>query len=235
MTKTGLSPSSPPNESAIFEQLAEQKPDGILVRNLAGLAFCRRKGLPAVADFSLNAANDLSVEWLHAQGARRVTAAYDLNRQRLLDLCGSPITACGEGAAALADGSRLNDAAGTTAPQVPAEWLEVVVHRHTPMFHSEYCLFCGMLSSGKNRADCGRPCDRHEVRLRDRLGVEHRLLPDSQCRNTLFHAEAESLLEIVPSLQQRGVRHFRVELLDESSAEEVRRVLTAYRRICSNS
>ena len=67
--KMGLSPSLPRDELAIFDQLAEQKPDGILVRNLAGLAFCRRKGLPAVADFSLNAANDLSVEWLHAQGA----------------------------------------------------------------------------------------------------------------------------------------------------------------------
>ena len=196
-----------PGESRVFDELAQQKPDGILVRNLAGLAFCRRKGLPAVADFSLNAANDLSVEWLHGQGARRVTTAYDLNRQRLLDL----------------------------AAAVPPEWLEIVVHRHTPMFHSEYCLYCGALSSGKNRADCGRPCDRREVRLRDRIGVEHLLSADSQCRSTLFHAEAESLLEIVPSLQQRGVRHFRVELLIESSVEEVRRTLTAYRRLCGKS
>jgi U32 family peptidase len=100
------------------------------------------------------------------------------------------------------------------------------------MFHSEYCLFCGALSSGTNKSDCGRPCDRHEVRLRDRLGVEHQLSADSQCRNTLFHAEAESLLQIMPSLQQRGVRHFRVELLMEDGIEEVRRTLTAYRRIC---
>jgi putative protease len=234
-----------PGESATFEQLAEQKPDGILVRNLAGLAFCRRKGLPAVADFSLNAVNDLSVEWLHAQGARRVTAAYDLSRERLLDLCGPSIT-CGAGVPpgrsdetiALADGSRLNEAAATAAPQmaaVPPEWLEVVVYRHTPMFHSEYCLFCGTLSSGKDRTDCGRPCQRQELRLRDRLGVEHRLSADSQCRNTLFHGEAESLLEIMPQLQDRGVRHFRVELLAESSVEEVARVLTAYRRLCSKS
>ncbi len=196
-----------PGESDVLEQLAERRPDGILVRNLAGLAFCRRKGLAAVADFSLNAANDLSVEWLRAQGARRVTAAYDLNRERLLDL----------------------------AAAVPPEWLEVVVHRHTPMFHSEYCLFCGALTSGTNRADCGRPCERHGVRLRDRLGVEHRLSADSQCRNTLFHAEPESLLEIVPQLQHRGVRHFRVELLSEDGVDDVRRTLAAYRRLCGTS
>ena len=136
-----------------------------------------------------------------------MTAAYDLNRRRLLDL----------------------------AAAVPPEWLEVVVHRHTPMFHSEYCLFCGMLSSGQE-PDRLRPSLRAaQVRLRDRLGVEHRLLADSQCRNTLFHAEAESLLEIMPSLQERGVRHFRVELLMENGVEEVRRTLTAYRRLAARS
>jgi U32 family peptidase len=171
------------------------------------LAFCRRAGVPAVADFSLNAVNDLSVEWLHSQDARRVTAAYDLSRERLLDL--------------------------TTI--VPAEWLEVVVHRHTPMFHSEYCMFCGLLSSGKTNADCGRPCERHKVRLRDRRNVEHVLLTDDQCRNTLFHAEAESLLEIMPALQDRGVRHFRVELLGESNIEEVRRTLASYQRCCKKT
>ncbi len=200
--KMGLSPSAD-----ILAQLAEAEPDGMLVRNLAGLAFCRGKGLPAVADFSLNAANDLTVEWLHAQGARRVTAAYDLSRERLLNL----------------------------AAAVPPEWLEVVVHRHVPMFHSEYCLFCGALSLGTNRADCGRPCDRHAIRLRDRLGVEHILSADSQCRNTLFHAEAESLLEIVPRLQERGVRHFRVELLMEEDVRQVRRTLAAYVRLLRKS
>jgi U32 family peptidase len=205
--KMGLSPSSPPGNSTVFDQLAEQKPDGILVRNLAGLAFCRSKGLPAVADFSLNAANDLSVKWLHAQGARRVTAAYDLSPERLLGL----------------------------SEAVPPEWLEVVVHRHTPMFHTEYCVFCGIFSSGRSNADCGQPCQRHKVRLRDRLGIEHLLQADGQCRNTLFHAEAQSLSAIMANLRDRGVRHFRVELLAESNLEEVRRTLTTYQRHCKET
>ena len=70
----------------IFQRLADQQPDGLLVRNLAGLGFCGREGLPAVADFSLHAVNDLSFAWLCRQGACRVTAAYDLNVPRLLDL-----------------------------------------------------------------------------------------------------------------------------------------------------
>jgi putative protease len=190
-----------PGESDVFRRLAACRPDGVLARNLAGLAFLRQLEMPVVADFSLNAVNEFTVAWLCARGARRVTTAYDLDSQRLLDL----------------------------AAKTPPGRLEVVVHRHTPMFHTEYCLFCRALSHGHNQRDCGRPCDRSALRLRDRRGVEHLLLPDSQCRNTLFHAKAESLLSLMPTLRNRGVRHFRVELLSESRVEEVRHALAPYR------
>lgn len=192
-----------PGESAVFEQLAQERPDGVLARNLAALRFFRRAGLPMVADFSLNAVNDLSIEWLRSQGAMRVTAAHDLSARQLLDL----------------------------ATAVPPQSLEVVVHGHVPMFHTEYCLFCGLLSKGRNKVDCGHPCRCHSVRLRDRLGVEHPLVADSQCRNTLFHASAESLANVLPALLDRGVRHFRVELLLERSEAEVRKTLAPYQHV----
>lgn len=188
-----------PGENHVFERLANFAPDGLLVRNLAGLAFCRARGLKAVADFSLNAANELAVDWLRAAGAERVTASYDLNGRQLLDLAGA----------------------------VPPELLEVVAHRHAPMFHSAHCLFCALLSSGRNLTDCGRPCDRHEMRLRDRLGVAHPLATDSQCRNTLFHGDATSMVDSVPRLMERGVRHFRLEFLEQEETATVRRVIAA--------
>ena len=194
-----------PHDSNVFELLAKCRPDGILVRNLAALAHFRRTGLPIVADFSFNAANELSVEWLLSHGAARVTASYDLSRQRLIAL----------------------------AAALPPDSLEVVVHRHMPMFHSEYCLFCATFSRRTSIRDCGRPCRRRNVRLRDRLGVEHLLLADSQCRNTLFHAEAESMPEILPSLIKQGVRHFRVELLAEATAEEVCGVMAPFQTLQS--
>ena len=160
-----------------FERLAGENPDGLLVRNLAGLSFCRQTGLPAVADFSLNAVNDLTFAWLCQQGACRVTAAYDLNVPRLLDL----------------------------ASAVEPGRLEVVVDWHTPLFHAEYCLFCRTLSPGRNRGDCGRPCRRHKLRLRDRRGVEHPVSVDGDCRTTVFHADAQNLSDAVPSLLARGV------------------------------
>ena len=52
-----------------------------VARNLAAAGFCVQRGVPFVADFSLNAVNELTVDYLLALGARRVTAALDLGRR----------------------------------------------------------------------------------------------------------------------------------------------------------
>jgi putative protease len=177
-----------PGEEPLFDLLAAAEPAGLVVRNLAGLAYCRARSLPAVADFSLHAANEISAAVLAGLGACRTVAAYDLDRQRLLDL-----------AAAVRPGL-----------------LEVVLYRHTPLFHTEYCLYCARLSSGSGRQDCGRPCRVQRLALVDRLGESHPVLVDTCCRNTVYHAQAQEVAALAPALAERGVRHFRVELLDES-------------------
>ena len=75
-----------PDEQGIFHALSRHASDGILVRNLAGLEFFTRRAVNCVADYSLNAANELTVEYLHRQGASRVTASYDLNRDQLVEM-----------------------------------------------------------------------------------------------------------------------------------------------------
>jgi putative protease len=189
-----------PDELGIFRLLEKQAPDGLLVRNWAGLEFFRAAGLPVVGDFSLNVANERSAEFFRAAGCARVTASFDLNRDQLLALVAA----------------------------TPPEWLEVVVHQHMPLFHMEHCVFCAVLSPGTDKTNCGRPCDRHVVTLRDRIGVEHPLTADVGCRNTLWNAVPQSAAEIVPQLLGAGVRHLRVEFLDEPAAE-IARVLAAYR------
>jgi putative protease len=189
-----------PDEMGIFHALAKHNADGILVRNLSGLRFFRERGVRVIADFSLNCANELTAQYLREQGAERITASYDLNREQLLDLVAA----------------------------VPPAWLEIVIHQHMPMFHMEHCVFCAVLSPGTNKTNCGRPCDTHAVQLRDRLGMEHPLVADVGCRNTLFNAMPQSAAEIVPQLAAAGVQHFRVELL-QSAATAL--VLDLYRRL----
>ena len=175
-----------PGEAEVFSRIASHRPDGMLVRNLAGAAFCAERRIPFVADASLHAANAWTVGVLRDLGAARITAAAELEPQRL----------------------------AAWVRSAPAAWLEVIVHQHLPMFHTEHCLYCAALVPLADRAKCGQPCRRHDVRLRDRLGVEHPLRADAFCRNTVFHAEPRSLLDQVAELRRLGVRHFRVELLD---------------------
>jgi putative protease len=189
-----------PAERPLFKHMLRHEADGILARNLGALAFFAQRQMRVVADFSLNAANELTTQLLRERGACRVTASYDLNAEQLVDLV-----------AAVSPG-----------------WLEIVVHQHMPMFHMEHCVFCALLSPGTDRTNCGRPCDRHDVRLRDRVGMEHSLKADIGCRNTLFNAVPQSAAEQVGRLIARGVRNFRVELLDERP-ESVQEVVELYR------
>ena len=128
-----------------------------------------------------------------------MTASYDLSVEQLLDLIAA----------------------------VPRPWLEVVIHQQIPMFHMEHCVFCAFLSPGTDKTNCGRPCDRHEVKLRDRVGKEHPLKADVGCRNTLFNAVPQTAAEYLPRLIASGARRFRVEFLDEGP-EAVARTLTLY-------
>jgi putative protease len=191
-------------EAGIFLALAKHGADGILVRNLGGLAFFAERSVPMVADFSLNCANDLTARFLASHDIERITPSYDLNRDQLLDLV------------AAVDPARL----------------EVVIHQHMPMFHMEHCVFCAVLSPGTNKTNCGRPCDTHRVELRDRIGKEHPLVADVGCRNTLFNAVPQSAAEVVPLLLDKGVRHFRIELLHDTGSP-LKQTLDLYRDLLS--
>jgi putative protease len=190
-----------PGEDGLFIAIAKHAADGWLVRSLAAIHFCRQHSLPFAADFSLNVTNPLTAEQLKQWGAERVTASYDLNCDQLFEL----------------------------AQHTPTDWLEVVIHQHMPMFHMEHCVFCSVLSPGKNKSDCGRPCDRHDVQLRDRVGAEHVLHADIGCRNTLYNGTAQSGAEAVGPLQELGINQFRVELLRDAPPPEVVELLGLYR------
>jgi putative protease len=88
----------------------------------------------------------------------------------------------------------------------------------------EHCLFCAFLSAGHDHTDCGRPCEQHQVLLRDRSGAEHPLRAELGCRNTLFNARAQSAAEAIPQLLEHGLSRLRVELLDDDASTARRRV-----------
>ena len=190
-----------PGEEWILQQVRSAEADGYLVRNYDHLAFFR--GARLRGDYSLNVANPLSAGYfLKRYGLERVTASYDLNAVQL-------------------------EALLRTAP--PA-WLEITIHQHMPMFHMEHCVFCAFLTKGTDYHDCGRPCDRTDLRLRDRVGAEYPVKADAGCRNTVFNNRAQTGAEYVSRFLALGARSFRVEFLDEG-AEELQRTVRSYRQL----
>jgi len=189
-------------EQGFFELIANAQPTGVLIRNLGGLDFFRHSALRKVGDFSLNVANPLAAELLLHAGLERVTVAYDCNAAQVLDLL------------------RAMAPAG----------LELVIHQHLPMFHMEHCVFAAFLTTGTDHTNCGRPCDRQVLKLRDRVGIEHPIKADVGCRNTVFHARAQSGGEFLGQFLAAGARTFRIELLDEDAAR-TGLVIEAYRQL----
>ena len=188
-------------EDWILKQIQACNPDGFLLRNYDHLRFFA--GQRVVADFSFNIANALSAgHFMQRYRPERVTAAYDLDETQLGDLLES----------------------------APPQWFEVTIHHHMPMFHMEHCVFCAFLSSGTDYTNCGRPCEKHTVQLRDRVGAEHPIKADAGCRNTVFHARAQTGAESVAQLISLGLRFFRVEFLDETPGE-VSRTIGLYRQL----
>ena len=146
-------------ETGFFRLIENAKPDGVLIRNLGGLDHFRSLNLPMVGDFSLNVANPLSADLFISEGLRTLTPSYDLDIGQILELLRS----------------------------APPEWFELTLHQHIPMFHMEHCVFAAFLSSGKDHLTCGRPCDRHRIAVRDRVGEAHPIRADVGCRNTVFN------------------------------------------------
>ncbi|MBR5523470.1 MAG: U32 family peptidase [Akkermansia sp.] len=189
-----------PHEAGYFKFLVAAKPDGVLVRNLGAALWWRDKGVPMVGDFSLNTANPESVLRWRAFGLKTLTVSYDLNARQLADMLRS---GCG--------------------PQ-----LELTLHQHIPMFHTEHCVYCTFLSRGHSFKDCGQPCEHHRVRVMDRTHAMHYLRSDEGCRNTLFNGQAQTAARYVEGMRRWGLSRFRLELLEESP-EQTTQLISLYR------
>ena len=188
-------------EEWTLNQVRSSDADGYLVRNYDHLKFFEKDR--RVGDFSLNIANHFAADYFKGKfELERVTASYDLNWTQLEALL----------------------RAGK------AEDFEVTIHQHIPMFHMEHCVFCAFLSKGKDYRDCGRPCDTHDLKLKDRVGAEHPVKADAGCRNTVFNSMAQTGADYAAQMISLGVRYFRIEFLNESP-EMVTQTISKYRQL----
>ena len=195
-----------PGEEKIDRYLRDLGPDALLVRSLGALRDGAGAGIARVGDFSLNVTNRLAAAFVLSRDLVAFTPSFDLDAAQLTRLLASPF----------------------------GLFAEVVVHHPMPLFHMEHCVIAALLSEGKDHRDCGRPCDRHEVSLRDRAGMVHPVEADVGCRNTVFHAAAQSAAGVAQAAKRGGVRRFRVELVREKAAD-VKRIVETYRALLAGT
>ncbi len=180
-------------EAGFFKVVERAEPDGVLIRNLGGIAYFKdHTDFYKTGDFSLNCANPITAKILREEGKLdHLTVSYDLNIDQVLDLL----------------------------VKAPTDWFELTLHQHMPMFHMEHCVFCTFLSDGGTSIlDCGKPCEKHHVQLKDRVGQLHTLKADVGCRNTLFNGRSQTGARFYQQLRGTGLRRFRVDFLDEDRA-----------------
>ncbi|WP_211237882.1 DUF3656 domain-containing U32 family peptidase [Cohnella panacarvi] len=197
-----------PGENGYHRNILKLQPDAVLVRNTGALYFYLKERMEKpdarhpmlIGDFSLNVANHKTVDLFREAGCEWVTPSYDLNIQQMVDMLRK------------ADTSHL----------------EIVIHQHMPMFHTEHCVYCTFMSEGTNYTNCGRPCEEKRASLQDRIGMSHPVRVDEGCRNTVYNAVEQSGAEYLSAFMELGVRSYRVEFLEEN-ADKVREVLSLYR------
>jgi U32 family peptidase len=156
--------------------------------------------MPAfIGDFSLNASNVLTARAFLDLGLQRLTPTHDLNAAQVADL----------------------------ARAIGSHNVEVIAYQHLPVFHTEHCVFCRFLSKGTSYEDCGHPCEKHRVALRDTNGRAHPVMADVGCRNTVFGAEAQEASQHLRMWHDAGIEHYRLEFVHETG-EQVMQVAEAF-------
>ena len=198
-----------PGEAGIDSHTERLKPDAVLVRHWGGLEHFRtlpEDRRPEVhGDFSLNVTNSVTAHHLLGLGLDTVTAAHDLDARQLHALL----------------------------IRVPPHRVTVTVHHHIPTFHTEHCVYAHQLSEGRDYRTCGRPCEQHRVALRDPQGLDHPVVVDVGCRNTVFNATAQSAASEVPGTDRPWRSPFarRVRVgVSRRSARRPRCVVRPHRR-----
>jgi putative protease len=196
-----------PNEYRNLKVLAELKPDSILVRNLGALFYLQQENAGNIelrGDFSLNVTNHLTADYLLQKGLASLCLSYDLNNDQVRELL---------------ENSHANR-------------MEVTVFQYMPSFHMEHCVFAAYLSNGSSYRDCGKPCEKHDVRLKDQFQNWHQIKADQECRNTMFSAKSQSAGRYISDWANRGLGFVRIEALKERGNELITKIV-AHRDLLS--
>jgi len=178
-----------PDEGKLYSFYLRLKADAILVRSAGFLNQLLELGGPGSfvaasnctipdlrGDFSLNAANAISAGVFLRNGLQRIAPTHDLNALQICDL-----------ARFLAADDNDSDNSKVGHKRASSK-IEVILHQHLAVFHTDHCVFARFLSDGNSFRDCGHPCENNHVHLRAMSdGQDHLVLADQVTTRTCTH------------------------------------------------
>ncbi|MBC7370553.1 MAG: U32 family peptidase [Bdellovibrionaceae bacterium] len=187
-----------PDEHRNIQHLLRLNPDAILARNLGAVQYLQVNKFEGeiLGDFSLNVTNHLTAQYLLGKGLSSLCLGYDLNHIQVSEL--------------IQAGQAQN--------------FEVTAYQYMPSFHMEHCVFAAYLSKGTSFRDCGRPCEKHDVKLKDQFGNWHQIKPDQECRNTMYNGTSQSAARYVKEWENLGLGYIRYEALKERGTDLVTKI-----------
>ena len=188
-----------PQEYINLKIIHSLNPDFILVRNLGALYYFKNVQPftgKLKGDFSLNVTNHKTFDYLIESGLESVCLSYDMNVDQTLQLL----------------------------KHIDASRAEITIHQSMPSFHMEHCVYAAFLSKGKSFKDCGKPCEKHKVQLKDQFGNYHWIKPDQECRNTMYNSSAQTALPYLNDWQKLGLGQIRFEAVHESGEELISKI-----------
>lgn len=208
-----------PDEKHLWLYYVKLGADALLVRGTGMIHHFMQLGGPGTlieegdnspipslqGDFSLNATNVVTADLLLNSGLESLALTYDCNSEQICSILQSL-------------GERSNQ-------------VEIICHTNLPIFHTEHCVFARFLSEGNSYLDCGRPCEKHTLHIRDpATSRDHLIEADMGCRNTVFEGSSQTAIDYMEVFSQYNVGIYRIELVDQP-ASIVKDILEGYRSI----
>ncbi|HWG89767.1 MAG TPA: DUF3656 domain-containing protein [Candidatus Thermoplasmatota archaeon] len=155
----------------------------VLAGNHGAFQVARQLGRRVVGDWMLNVYNSVTVDYLRAHGAERLTLSPELTLDQMADI----------------------------AKHTP-ERVEAIVHGRLTLMTSEYCSI-GHAEACQLDGGTWAPCHDKKYRLQDRLGKHFPLETDGACRMYILNSVELNMINKLPQLAAAGLDVLRIETI----------------------
>ena len=172
----------------IIDEITEE--DSVLAASWGEIKFFTENcGCGIRADWSLNAFNGESMNWLRNSGMESICISQEMNVSEIKE----------------------------SIKHTDAE-IETVVYGYAPMMISEYCPMGVLVRNCKKDKRCAE-CRKDKYMLEDQKGSQFRLSQSEFCRTTIYNSEPTIMLENLEDVAETGVDFFRLDFSLETPEE----------------